>query len=316
MGTVRDRRSERRAASIYGQPGRSNHSEASACLIRRKDSVPPSHDFRSPVCTAERPSLPPLSCPAPRPSRPSPLASDGFLDNCNRNRSDYSQACDTRDFTMAAVKALSVDGRENGGITVHGWDKNEIHVVAMIQAHAETDAEANAMAKEVTIASNGGDLRASGPSRNNRHESWSVSYEIWAPRHTDLGLNASNGGISVDGVDARLELETVNGGLNLSDVEGDVRGRTVNGGVTAELVGDRWRGAGLDLRTSNGGVHLYIPSAYSAVLETGTVNGGMDIGFPITVQGSFGRSLSTRLGNGGATIRATTTNGGVSIRRR
>jgi DUF4097 and DUF4098 domain-containing protein YvlB len=237
------------------------------------------------------------------------------MNNCNRNRDDYAQVCQTRDFTMAAVKALSVDGRENGGVTVHGWDKNEIQVVAMIQAHAATEADADAIAKQVAVTSNGGEIRASGPSMG-RRESWSVSYEVWAPRHTDLSLNASNGGLSVDGVDARLELETVNGGLNLVDVEGNVRGRTVNGGITAELSGDRWRGAGLDLRTSNGGVRVYIPAAYSAVLETGTVNGGMDIGFPVTIQGSLSRQITTQLGAGGATIRATTTNGGVSIRRR
>jgi DUF4097 and DUF4098 domain-containing protein YvlB len=127
---------------------------------------------------------------------------------------------------------------------------------------------------------------------------------------------ASNGGISVDGIDARVDLETVNGGLNLTDVEGNVRGTTVNGAVTAELTGNAWTGAGLDLRTSNGGIRLYIPENYSARLETGTVNGGMDIGFPVTLQGSFGRHLSTTLGNGGNLIRATTTNGGVSIRRR
>jgi Toastrack DUF4097 len=238
-----------------------------------------------------------------------------FMDSCSRSREDYVQVCVTRDFMMAAVKALSVDGRENGGITVHGWDKNEIHVIAMIQAHASTESDADAIAKQVAIASNGGDIRASGPSTG-RREWWSVSYEVWAPRHTDLTLNASNGGLAVDGVDARLELETVNGGLNLVDVEGDVRGRTVNGGITAELVGDRWRGSGLDLRTSNGGVHLYVPTSYSAMLQTGTVNGGMDIAFPITVQGSLSRQITTQLGAGGATIRATTTNGGVSIRRR
>jgi DUF4097 and DUF4098 domain-containing protein YvlB len=131
-----------------------------------------------------------------------------------------------------------------------------------------------------------------------------------------LALTASNGGISVDGINARMNMETVNGGLKVFDVDGDVRGSTVNGGITAELSGDRWRGSGLDLRTSNGGVHLYIPSNYSALLETGTVNGGMDVGFPMTVQGQLGRTLTTQLGNGGAMIRAVTTNGGVSIRRR
>lgn len=238
-----------------------------------------------------------------------------FMENCNRNRDDDAQICQTRDFTMAALRALSVDGRDNGGVTVHGWDKNEIHVIAMIRAHAENESDADAIAKQVSIDSNNGELRASGP-RGSRREWWSVSYEVWAPRHTDLTLSATNGGLSVDGVDARLELETVNGGINLVDVEGNVRGRTVNGGITAELAGDRWRGAGLDLRTSNGGVRLYVPNSYSAVLETGTQNGHMDVDFPITVQGSFRRQISTQLGNGGATVRAVTTNGAVSIRRR
>ncbi len=238
-----------------------------------------------------------------------------FMDNCRRNRNDNEQFCETRNFTLAATKSITVDGRENGGVTVHGWDQRGIRVLAMIQAQAETETEASALAKEITISTSNGDVRAEGP-RMGRHESWSVSYEVWVPRNTDLSVDARNGGISVDGVASRMELQTVNGGLHLSDVDGDVRGSTVNGGVTAELSGDHWTGSGLDLRTSNGGVHLTIPSNYSARLETGTVNGGMDIGFPVTVQGSFTRRLTTQLGRGGATIRAETTNGGVSIRQR
>jgi DUF4097 and DUF4098 domain-containing protein YvlB len=236
-----------------------------------------------------------------------------FLDNCRADHGDDERFCETRDLSLPAGKSLTVDGRQNGGIAVHAWDRTDTKVTAMIQAQAETEAEARDIANQVTIATNGADVRANGPRTTHRHESWSVSYEIWAPRHTDLSLTASNGGIGVDGMDSRMELETVNGGLTLSDVAGDIRGTTVNGGVRAELSGDRWIGAGLDLRTSNGGVHLLIPSNYSAQLETGTVNGGIDVGFPITVQGSFGRRLSAQLGHGGPMIRAMTTNGAVSV---
>jgi DUF4097 and DUF4098 domain-containing protein YvlB len=240
-----------------------------------------------------------------------------FVENCRRNwGNDRAQFCEVRDFSFAALKGLVVDGRENGGITVTGWDRSEIKVVAMVQASAETDAEATEIARGISINASNGDIRANGPSLNRRRESWSVSYEIWAPRGTDLALSASNGGIAVEGVNGRMELETVNGGLSLVDVAGDVRGRTTNGGVTAQLTGDRWVGAGLNLRTSNGGVTLYVPENYSARLETGTVNGGMNIGFPITVQGSFDRRISTQLGNGGAPVSVTTTNGGVTLRRR
>jgi DUF4097 and DUF4098 domain-containing protein YvlB len=239
-----------------------------------------------------------------------------FMDNCRRNRGDDEQFCETRDVTLAPTQSLNVDGNANGGITVYGWDKSQIVIVAMIQTQARTEAEAEAIAKEIVVRARSGQVSADGPDRRRNHESWSVSYEVWAPRHTELTLTAQNGGISVEGVDSRMALETVNGGLTLADVDGDVHGTTVNGGVTAELHGDRWSGAGLDLRTSNGGVHLVIPSNYSAQLETGTVNGGMNIDFPITIQGSIGRRFSTQLGAGGAMVRAVTTNGGITIRRR
>ena len=240
-----------------------------------------------------------------------------FMDNCRRNNwNDNAQVCEIRDFTIAGLRGLVVDGRENGGISVYGWDRSDIKVVAMVQAQAESESDASDILRQISISTNSGEIRALGPTRNRRHESWSVSYEIWAPRRTELALTASNGGISVDGIQSRMDLETSNGGLNLVDVDGDVRGRTVNGGVTARLTGDRWRGAGLDLRTSNGGVTLYVPDNYSARLETSTVNGGMNLGFPIAVQGNVGRRITTQLGAGGATISATTTNGGVTIRRR
>jgi hypothetical protein len=62
-------------------------------------------------------------------------------------------------------------------------------------------------------------------------------------------------------------------------------------------------------------VHVTVPSGYSAHLETGTVNGGVDIDFPVTVQGKLGRRITTDLGRGGPTVRLITTNGGVQIRR-
>ena len=240
-----------------------------------------------------------------------------FLDNCDRNGSrDNERFCDVRELSVPVTAALNVDGRQNGGITVHGWDKAEIHVTAMIQAQAESQADAQAIAKQVTLATTGGQVRADGPRDLDRNSSWSVSYEVYVPRHTNLTLNGSNGGLSVDGVQSKMELETQNGGITLTDVDGDIRGTTVNGGITVDLSGDGWRGGGLELITTNGGVHVTVPTNYSANLDASTQNGGLDVGFPIRVQGQVGRRVSTQLGAGGAPIRLTTTNGGVSVRRR
>jgi DUF4097 and DUF4098 domain-containing protein YvlB len=129
-------------------------------------------------------------------------------------------------------------------------------------------------------------------------------------------LNSTNGGISIDNVQSRMDLKTVNGGVTLKRVGGDVRGRTSNGGVTVTLEGSTWDGEGLDIQTSNGGVNLAIPASYSAHLETRTNNGSLRVDFPITVQGRIDRSLSMDIGSGGPTIKVVSSNGGVRVTRR
>ena len=137
-----------------------------------------------------------------------------FVEDCNRSNGNREQFCETRTVNLAASNALRVDGRQNGGITVHAWDNATFQIVAMVQAQAETESDARNIARQVTVTASNGEIRADGPSRGD-NTSWSVSYEVWAPRHTDLSLISNNGGISVDGMDSRMELETTNGGVSI-----------------------------------------------------------------------------------------------------
>lgn len=238
-----------------------------------------------------------------------------WLDDCRSGRwnRDRDQYCDVREQTIPARSRIRVDGRSNGGIEVIGSDRSDILVISKIQTQAESSRDAKEIADQIRIQV-GDEIQAEGPSTRWR-SSWSVSYELHVPRKINLDLVATNGGLSVENVDGRMELETTNGGITLTRVSGDVRGSTSNGGVDVALAGDRWIGEGLDVRTTNGGIELAIPTGYNARLETGTVNGGMEIGFPITVQGRINRRLTTQLGSGGPLVRVTTTNGGVVLRR-
>src|SRR5438874_4823737 len=264
-----------------------------------------------------------LACSLPalgqRSSREPERASDEWLDKCREGRSrgndDRDRFCEVREKRVSPSRVLDIDGRENGGVSVHGWDRSEVLIVAKIQADADDADEAKDLASRISIDVDGGRIRAEGPSTR-RHQSWSVSYDVWTPRQTDLRVATHNGGISIDDIEARLDLGAVNGGIALHRVAGDVHGETTNGPLNVDLEGDRWRGAGLDLRTTNGPVNLEIPDGYSARLETGTVNGPMHIDFPVTLQGVIGRHITTQLGGGGPPIRAVTTNGPVEIRRR
>jgi DUF4097 and DUF4098 domain-containing protein YvlB len=168
------------------------------------------------------------------------------------------------------------------------------------------------MVEDIRIEVSSRSIEADGPDQR-KNESWGVSYELMVPNDTDLDLETMNGGIELADLDSRIRLTAVNGGVHLAGMAGDVEGRTTNGGLHVVLDGAEWDGAGLDLRTTNGGIALTIPEDYSAQLETGTVNGGIEVDFPITVRGRIGREINATLGDGGAPIRVRTTNGGVRI---
>jgi DUF4097 and DUF4098 domain-containing protein YvlB len=221
--------------------------------------------------------------------------------------------CEVREFTLRADGSLEVDARPNGGVQVTAWDRSEIRVQAKVVSRADSEAQAEDMASQITIETDG-TIRAEGP-KTDRDRSWSVSYRIMVPRNTDLELSSTNGGVGVDGVSGRMELSTTNGSISLVDLSGDVSARTTNGGLSVQLSGSRWDGAGLEAITTNGGVDLAIPEGYSARLESQTRNGGFDVDFPVTLQGRLRRAVSTDLGSGGAPITVRTTNGGVHVRR-
>lgn len=227
---------------------------------------------------------------------------------------DSDRYCLALESEFADPGLIAVDGGMNGGVTVEGWARDVVSVRAKVWANARSETRAQELADGVRVTMDGGRLSADGPDTE-RRESWGVSWEIMVPMSTDLDLETFNGGIGITGVTGRIEFEALNGGVHLTSVGGDVVGRTTNGGVQIELDGDRWRGEGLDVTTTNGGVTVRVPSDYSARLETGTVNGGIDVDFPVQVQGRIGRSLSVNLGEGGRTVRAVTTNGGVRIMR-
>ena len=242
---------------------------------------------------------------------------DDWCRDQGQGDNDRRSSCEVREYTVPAAGAtMTIDASPNGGISVDGQSRGDILVRARVVGTAATEEEARAIAARVQIVATADRVTADGPRNVGSRESWHVSYRLDVPTQTPLSLRTTNGGIAIDNVNSRVEFRTVNGGVKLSRMGGDVEGRTTNGGINVDLEGATWQGTGLDVQTSNGGVHLSIPAQYSAHLETGTTNGSLKIDFPVMVQGQIGRSLSTDLGSGGPTLRVNTSNGGVKITRK
>jgi hypothetical protein len=238
--------------------------------------------------------------------------------NSRYNDNDRARACEVRSVPVKlSGRSLSIDGQRNGGIRVYGWNGDSVKVTARIQVQARSDAAAKGLLPQIRVESTGNSVRADGPSMDSYDDqNWAVSFVVFVPRKFDLDLEAHNGGLSVDGVNGRLELSTTNGSLSLDDVGGDVHARTQNGSLNVKLTGARWDGSGLDAVTHNGSVRLAVPQTYAAQIETGTVNGRINTEIPITVSGNISRRMSFAIGGGGPPIRVTTTNGSVTITRR
>jgi DUF4097 and DUF4098 domain-containing protein YvlB len=240
------------------------------------------------------------------------LQSKATLD-CNHNdRSDrHAHFCEMREQTVSAAGMISVDARQNGGISLKGWDRPDVLVRAQVSAYAPTDDQARDLARQV-IVQTGSTVRADGP-RGDSDRYWSVSYEVFVPSRFSANLETVNGGVSISDVVGNLEFKTVNGGLSLRRIGGYAHGGTTNGGVSIELAGDHWDGNGLDVTTTNGGVSLRVPQNYSAQFEAHTNNGSIR-GDSLQMQPKDNH-ISTSLGAGGAMLKVVTTNGGVSLSR-
>jgi len=237
---------------------------------------------------------------------------DGWRDwiDCDRLHDSSVKHCETIESEWKANGGtIVVDSSPNGGVVVVGWDRDIVHVKAVLHARGETQREADDLARRVDVQMKTGLITATGPEGGK----WSVTFIVHAPEHSSLDLRAYNGPVEVEGVNGTMMLETKNGPISISEVGGDVRAISQNGPLNVVLSGSSWSGRGLVAETHNGPVNLKIPQRYSAVLESGTRNGPISVDLPVRMRrGSY---FTTELGSGGKSLRVVTRNGPLVIRR-
>src|SRR5687768_8598596 len=70
---------------------------------------------------------------------------------CRDDRRSYNDrlvgTCEVREQTLAPSGGpIAIDGKQNGGVAVKGWDQNQVLVRARVQTGAPTAQEAEALA--------------------------------------------------------------------------------------------------------------------------------------------------------------------------
>jgi hypothetical protein len=104
----------------------------------------------------------------------------------------------------------------------------------------------------------------------------SVRWIVHVPANMALSVVAANGEISVDGVTAALDARTSNGEVKIVGAGPIVTGRTSNGEVNVTIATLAGGAPNIDMRSSNGGLTLNVPKAFSTRVAARTSNGSID----------------------------------------
>lgn len=142
----------------------------------------------------------------------------------------------------------------------------------------------------------------------------SVEIVITAPATADLAnIRTVNGSVEITGFTNGIKASSVNGVIQAHDLSGSADLDTVNGSIRATFTALRDDDQ-LNFSSVNGGIDLQFPSQLNADLRTSVVNGRIKCDFPITLtDGASSRKLRGRIGEGGASLKASTVNGTIRL---
>jgi hypothetical protein len=174
----------------------------------------------------------------------------------------------------------------HGSITVRGTNRRDVLVTAHPDADRprRIDPDATGLRRlpqsagyRVTEDNNRVTVSADNPNR-------AVSFDIEAPRRTNLVLRTVNGGdILVENVDGDLDVHNTNGGITLNSVAGSVSAVTTNGSVRATLTQVAAQ-KDMAFTSLNGNVDVTLPPSTKANLRLRSDRGDVYSDFDVQMQ--------------------------------
>lgn len=237
---------------------------------------------------------------------------------------------------VSSLRSLKLRSDRNGSIRVIGTTSSTFGVKAC-------KASALGNVNDIRVNVSGNEVSADRADNDTRSI---VYFLVFAPRGSTLDLDATNGPISVDGVDGRvtahalngpiavkassgtLDIDTQNGPISFAGNSGNVKLRATNGPISVKLDGSSWTAGSLDASTENGPLSLKVPAGYLSGVHVET-----DGNSPVSCKGpgcrearkamaeadddeNFGPRWPRRidLGSGARMVSLSTHNGPVSVK--
>jgi hypothetical protein len=242
---------------------------------------------------------------------------------------------ETRRFAYGGTVTLI--GAPRGAVTVEGWARNEVELVAEIELKGPTEADLDQLAvvntfvfdedlNHLSVLTTGTHDRAfmkraakNFPKRLLNFP-WKIDYRLRVPINTDLEINAGHGPVKLSGVEGAMRVSATESETALTLTGGTVS-TTVTAGVITLIIPVRsWRGGGADIRIASGTINVELPPGFSAdidaeVLRTGKIVNTYEGLAAREKPGITERTVRARAGAGGAYLKFTVGDGTVNIKR-
>lgn len=150
---------------------------------------------------------------------------------------------------------------------------------------------------------------------SNRRNDVQVYFKVKLPKGVRVDAGTVNGSVDVTGARSRVNAESVNGEVTVSTSTGPVSASSVNGAVRVSM--EKLEGTdAMSFSSVNGTVSLTLPASFDADLQMSTVNGRVRSDFPITLEGRIDpRRMRGTIGKGGRSVKLSTVNGNIELRK-
>jgi hypothetical protein len=182
-------------------------------------------------------------------------------------------------------------------------NSNSAHITVTLPRGAQLDASTGNGAVSVTDA--GGDVRINTGNGDLHVEGTSGS----------VHANTGNGAVTITDAHGRVHANTGNGRVHVSTSSGPVNVTTGHGDIDVKL-GALAQDSDMEFHTGNGHVTVTVPPSVDADFDASTGNGSVHSDFDIRMHGSIDpHHIRGTIGKGGASIRMTTGNGSIELRK-
>ena len=146
-----------------------------------------------------------------------------------------AHATEERNMPVAGIEGLTIRASEQGGVSIHGWDRPYAHLTVCKYAEGLNEKDAATALADVGITFRNGEIFTRGPAAANTRVWW-VHMILKMPRSANVNVVSANGGIAIRNMSGNVVAHARNGGISLASCGGDSKLSTENGGIAVENV--------------------------------------------------------------------------------